>query len=162
MATGDFDIERVNAENARVRADTRAMLERVRPERRDEVVDGEWRLRDIVAHLAGAQSGYAEALEHVAAGEPPSIAEYGPPGPPHEWNSRVVARSQGRSWDQLLEDLDAAQTRHEAAVRACGAALGGDERSRFYAQNVVRHESGHLAGIRRWLAGESVARPTAP
>ena len=114
---------------------------------------GEWQLRDIVAHLAGAQAGYAEALEHVARGEAPRIGDYGPPGPPHAWNARVVDRSRGRSWDHLLGDLDAAQARHEAAVRACGAALPGNERAQFFARNVAPHEGGHLRAITQWLAG---------
>jgi hypothetical protein len=54
----------------------------------------------------------------------------------------------------LLGDLDAAQARHEAAVRACRAVLPGDERAQFFARNVAPHEGGHLAVITRWLTGE--------
>jgi hypothetical protein len=154
MATDDVDIDDVLAANARVRAETLATLARVPAGRREAIVAGEWRLRDIVAHLAGAQAGYAEALERVARGEAPSIDDYGPPGPPHAWNGRIVDRSRGRSWDQLLADLDAARARHEAAVRACRAALPGDERAQFFARNVAPHEGGHLHAIARWLAGE--------
>jgi hypothetical protein len=154
MTSDDFDVEGALAANARVRAETLAALGRVPTERREAIVAGEWRLRDIVAHLAGAQAGYAEALEHLARGAAPFISDYGPPGPPHVWNSRVVERSRGRSWDELLADLDAAHARHEAAVRACRAALPGDERAQFFARNVAPHEGGHLDAITRWLASE--------
>jgi hypothetical protein len=154
MNTDDFDVEGALAANARIRVETLATLRQVPAERLEVIVTGQWRLRDIVAHLAGAQVGYAEALEHVAQGEAPSISDYGPPGPPHEWNGRVVERSRGRFWDKLLGDLDAAQARHEAAVRACRAALPGNERAQFFARNVAPHEGGHLAAITRWLAGE--------
>src|SRR5215207_2172640 len=153
MTSGDFDIEGALAGNAQVRAETLATLERVPAERREAIVAGEWRLRDIVAHLAAAQAGYAEALEHVARGAVPVISDYGPPGPPHEWNARMVERSRGRSWDQLLADLDAAHERHEAAVRACRAALPENERAQFFARNVSPHEGVHLEAIERWLAG---------
>src|SRR5262249_61866924 len=93
MASDDFDVEGALAANARVRTETLATLERIPTERREAIVAGEWRLRDIVAPLAGAQAGYAEALEHVAQGGAPTISDYGPPGPPHAWNGRVVERS---------------------------------------------------------------------
>ncbi len=155
MASGVFDIEVTLAANAGVRAETLAVLHRIPAGRRDAIAVGEWRLRDIVAHLAGAQAGYAEALERVAQGEAPAISDYGPPGPPHAWNGRIVDRSRGRSWDQLLADLDAAHTRHEAAVRACRSVLPQLERAQFFARNVAHHEGGHLDAIRRWLAGEN-------
>ena len=154
MATDDFDVDAVLAANARVRAETLATLARIPDERREATVAGEWQLRDIVAHLAGAQAGYAEALEHVAQGEAPVIHDYGAPGPPHAWNAGVVDRSRGRSWDLLLEDLDTAHARHEAAVRDCRAVLPGNERAQFFARNVAPHEGGHLEAIKRWLAAE--------
>jgi hypothetical protein len=153
VSTDDFDVDAVLAANARVRAETLATLAQIPGERREANAAGEWQLRDIVAHLAGAQAGYAEALEHMAQGRAPVISDYGPPGPPHTWNARVVERSHGRSWDQLIGDLDAAQARHEAAVRACRAVLPGNERALFFARNVAPHEGGHLDAIRRWLAG---------
>jgi hypothetical protein len=72
----------------------------------------------------------------------------------------VVERSHGRTWAQLLADLDAARARHEAAVRACQAMLPDHERGRFFAENVARHEGQHLEAIQRWLAGDDPIRPT--
>lgn len=146
------DAEAILAANAQVRSDLLATLARVPESRREELALGEWRLRDVVAHLAGAQDGYAEALEHIARGEQPVIADYGPPGPPHEWNARVVAQASDRAWPQLLEALAAARSRHEVAVRACQGALADNERARFFAANVARHEGQHLDAIRQWLA----------
>ena len=151
MPDAASDVDAVLAANAQVRSDLLAALARVLESRREELALGEWRLRDVVAHMAGAHDGYAEALEHIARGEPPLIADFGPPGPPHEWNGRVVARSSDWSWTQLVEALDAARVRHEAAVRGCRGLLAGDERARFFAENVARHEGQHLAAIRRWL-----------
>ncbi|MBM3138679.1 MAG: hypothetical protein FJZ92_00330 [Chloroflexi bacterium] len=158
MAPERFDLEPALAENARVRADLLAVLARVPEDRRASVAHGTWRAHDVVAHFAGAQGGYAEALEHIARGEPPAITDYGPPGPPHDWDARVVARSAGRGWRQLLTDLDAARVRHEAAARACGARLADDERACFFAVNLARHESGHTDALARWLALEEAPR----
>jgi hypothetical protein len=163
MATDDFDVDAVIAANARVRAETVATLAGVLAERREAIALGEWQLRDIIAHLAGAQAGYAEALEHIAQGEAPVISDYGPPGPPHVWNGRVVELSRGRLWGQLIADLEAAKTRHEAAVRVCWAVLPG-ERTRAVLRAQCRAPRGQPPqcdpGLARGRARVTFRRPS--
>ena len=90
-------------------------------EERNAVWFGERSLCDIVAHLAGAQEGYAEWLEHVARGEPPKITGWEEPGPPLDFNRITVEARRGREWQLLMADLDVARSRHEAAIRALPA-----------------------------------------
>ena len=89
-----FDVDATIEANARARAELIAAVDGLSVAQRDAVWFGEWSLCDIVAHLVGAQEGYAEWLEHVARGEPPKITGWEEPGPPDAFNRITVeARS---------------------------------------------------------------------
>ncbi|MEE8337633.1 MAG: DinB family protein [Dehalococcoidia bacterium] len=119
-AAGGIDVEATIRENANARAELMAAVEGLPASVRDEPCSGDWSVGDVVAHLAGAQEGYAEALEHVAVGEPPRIEGW-EPGPPDDWNRATVSARREREWQRLVADLDTARLRHAAAVRAVPA-----------------------------------------
>jgi hypothetical protein len=169
MASGEgaaagesIDSEAMIAENADARAELMTAIDGLPPDVRHEPCSGDWSVCDVLAHLAGAQAGYAEALEHIAAGEPPVIADYGEPRPPDDWNRRTIAARRDRDWTRLLADLDAARSRHEAAVRAVPEATyaaaqegfpGPYTRARNVAEHYAtsaRHERGYISDIVEW------------
>jgi uncharacterized damage-inducible protein DinB len=161
-ASEPTDAEAMVAGNADARAELMAAIASLPADVRDEPCSGDWSVGDILAHLAGAQDGYAEALEHIAAGEPPVIADYGEPGPPDDWNRRTIVARRDRDWTRLIADLDAARSRHEAAVRAVPSATYSAAQEGFpgpftQARNVAehyaisaRHERGHISDIVAW------------
>ena len=117
MAAEPIDLGAIIEVNAQARAELMAAIDGIPEDARESVWVGEWRLSDIVAHLAQAQAGYAEALEHMAKGDPPAIESW-EPGPPHDWNNATIAARYDRTWDVRLADLEEAQKRHEAAIRS--------------------------------------------
>jgi hypothetical protein len=161
-SAAEVDLDSIIEENTRARAETLEAVEALTEDRRREVWFGDWSALDIVAHLAGAQEGYAEALEHVARGEPPRITGW-EPGPPDDWNRATVEARRGRDWERLIADLGVACERHEAAVRAVPIERYEATQDGFpnefspwpnsamhYAANAQRHERGHVAAILRW------------
>lgn len=165
MAAEPIDREAIIEANAQTRESLLAAIAGVPEPASDELWVDDWRLSDTIAHLAGAQAGYAEALEHIAKGEPPAIEGW-EPGPPHDWNATVVAARRDRTWGERLADLDTARERHEATVRAVPAATFDAPEAGFphqfstarnsaehYAANVTRHEGAHVRRDRRTAAG---------
>lgn len=162
MPDTPFDREAVIAENAAVRRELLQAVEGVDAGLLRVPAIAEWSVADVLAHLAGAQAGYAEALECIARGEPPRIADYGPPGPPHEWNGRVVAAARSRSEAELLAALAAAAQRHRAAVRAVAAESYAAPQAGFpnsfsaalnaaqHYADCARHERQHVAALNAW------------
>ncbi len=157
------DLDAIIQENARARAELMDAVDGLAGEQLREVWHGEWSLLDVVAHIAGAQEGYAEWLEHVARSEEPRITGYGEPGPPHHWNRVTVEARRDRDWERRVADLDVARERHEAAVRAVPLERYDVEEDGYpndftpwpnqlvhFAANVSRHERGHIAAILKW------------
>ncbi len=157
------DLAAIIDENAQARAEFIEAVDALSDEQHREVWHGEWALLDVVAHIAGAQEGYAEWLEHVARGEEPRIASYGEPGPPHHWNRVTVEARRGRDWERLIADLDVARERHEAAMCAVPIERYEAEEDGYpndftpwpnqvthFAANVARHERGHIGAILSW------------
>lgn len=102
-------------DNAVARAALLQAVDAVPAARRLERALGEWSLKDLMAHLAAWQDGYAQALEGVARGERPVIPGY--EGSDDAFNAARVAAARELSWEQVLGQLRAARERHEAAVR---------------------------------------------
>jgi hypothetical protein len=159
MPAYGFDPDATLEADARVRAELLRAVDGLPEAAREDLWVGQWTLGDIIAHVAGAQAGYAEALEHIADGEPPTIEGW-EPGPPHDWNAATVAARRDHTWEQRLADLDAAQVRYAAAVRAIPAATYAAPEAGFphqfsaarnsaehFASNVSRHESARVREI---------------
>ena len=162
MTTSRFDLEAVIAENKATRRQLLRAIDELAAHLLHERAIGDWSVADLLAHLAGAQAGYAEALECIARGEPPQIANYGPPGPPDGWNDRVVAAAQGSSDERLRINLSAAEERHVFAIRAVPSASYDASETGFpdqfsralnHAQHYARsatHELQHVQSLVAW------------
>ncbi len=159
MPADAFDPGATLEEDARVRGELLRAIEGLPEATRDDVWVGEWTLGDIIAHVAGAQAGYAEALEHIANGEPLTIEGW-EPGPLHDWNAMTVAAERDRTWDERLADPAAAQARHAAAVYAIPATTytapeagfphqfsAAKNTAEHFASNVLHHERAHVLEI---------------
>lgn len=161
-AADGIDVGATIRENGDARAELKVAIEGLADDVRDDPCSGEWSVGDIIAHLAGAQAGYSEALEHVAVGEPPRIEGW-EPGPPDDWNRATVSARRERDWQRLIADLDTARLQHEAAVRAVPVVTYAAAEEGFphqwsqarnsaehYAANTARHERIHIRDIVEW------------
>lgn len=171
MADALFDSDAVIAKNEAARQELSRALEDIPPDVLRTRAIGEWSVADVLAHLAGAQSGYAEALECIARGEPPRITDYGPAGPPDGWNHRVVAAARERTHEELLERLAAAAERHVRAIRTVPPDIYAAPEPGFpnqfsrapnHAQHYAdsaRHERQHVQAVAAWRRVGSDAAP---
>ncbi|MSQ36463.1 MAG: DinB family protein [Dehalococcoidia bacterium] len=114
MADADA-LDAVLEDNAVARAALLQAVDALPAERRLERALGEWSVKDVVAHLATWQDGFAAALELVAQGERPVIPGYA--NDDDAFNAARVAEARELSWEQVLGRLRAARERHDAAVR---------------------------------------------
>ena len=82
------------------------LLEQIGPTRMDQPgVNGDWSMKDIVAHLTGWNRGLAARLQAVQRGEP----EPAPPWPAQlqtddEINAWIYESNRGRSLDEVLNE----------------------------------------------------------
>ena len=121
-----------------------------------------WSVRDILAHMARWQDGWASALEAIARGERPSIPGYEPnandPGAADAaYNAESVAQASGLPWERVLSLLHEARARHTAAVRGL-AALDPDRyaegRAARRLADAAAHDREHGALIVEWRVRE--------
>jgi uncharacterized damage-inducible protein DinB len=144
-------------ENAAARAALLAAVDALPAERRLERSLGDWSLKDLLAHLAAWQDGYAHALELVASGERPQIPGYA--GSDDAYNAACVAASQQLSWEQVLAALRAARERHEAAVRglrAVDADRYAPGRTPHRLASSANHDLEHTPAIEAWRRAQGL------
>ncbi|MBM4416016.1 MAG: ClbS/DfsB family four-helix bundle protein [Chloroflexi bacterium] len=150
-------LDAVLEENAAACAELMHAIDAV-PEawRTERGVLGDWSLKDLVAHLAYWQDGWAHALELVASGERPQIPGY---DNDDDFNARNVAASQGESWEQVLARLRSTRERHEAAVRglrALDADRYAEGRTPHRLASAGSHDREHLPAIEAWRRAQGL------
>jgi len=126
---------------------------------------GPWTVRDVVAHLADAESGLLGQVRRLLAGQvtvPPDFDL-------NRWNRGAVRRSQGRPFEDLLNEI---QTSHVEALRTLQACPEEDldRRGRHSSGEILSvegfflrmadHRRGHTRDIQQALAGR--LPPAAP
>jgi hypothetical protein len=114
-------------------------------------IDGEWGVREILAHLAGWQREMIPLLERVARGEKPV-----PDGVSYEdldgWNARHVIARRGLTVEGLRAELDASHHDFLAAARAVPEARFAPDKTatRVVDLNGPHHYREHTAQILAW------------
>ena len=149
-------------ENARTRAAFLAALDGV-PESRipDRWFDG-WSLREIVAHVAAWEDGFATALELATRGERPVVSGFdsSEEDATNRFNARTAAAIGDTSWADLRARLDAAAVHHDAVLSTVPAHLGGDKfeerRSARRLANAANHYEEHTPAILAWREREGI------
>ena len=123
-----------------------------------------WSAKDVLAHIARLQAGWAHALGLVAAGERPAIPGYEPNRDDPEaadaaFNAESVAQSSGQTWEQVLANLRDARERHNEAIRGL-AALDPDRyaegRTPYRLAACADHDREHAAAILAWRGEQGV------
>ena len=159
-------LDAVIEENERARAELLDALDALPAERRVEGWFGPeaWSVKDILAHLARWQSGWAHALGLVARGERPSIPEFepnreDPEAADNAFNAESVARSGDLSWEQVLANLRDAREQHNDAIRGL-AVLEPDRyaegRTPYRLADAAEHDREHAEAILAWRGEQGV------
>ncbi|MGE3856902.1 MAG: DinB family protein [Dehalococcoidia bacterium] len=151
--------------NAQARAALRAAVEGLSDaDRRASWPDGSC-VHDAVAHLAAWEDGFAAALEMALRGDRPEVPgyEYGLEDATDRLNARLAPEFPTLSWEQVIARLDAADARHDAALRAVPGALPPerfeDGRSARRLAAAYRHFEEHTPQIVAWRAGTGRSNP---
>ena len=159
-------LEAIIEENEAARAELLDALDALPADRRVEGWHGPeaWSAKDILAHIARLQAGWAHALGLVASGERPAIPGYepnrdDPDAADAAFNAESVARSSGLGWEQVLADLREARERHNEAIRGL-AALDPDRyaegRTPHRLAACADHDREHAAAILAWRGEQGV------
>jgi DinB family protein len=112
-------LDAVLEQNARARAELLDAIDALPAARRGEASLDGWSVQEIVAHIAAAQDGRAQALEMIARGEAPHVGAFAQ-GDPAAFLAALRADAVSERWEQVLGRLRFARERHEAAVRGLG------------------------------------------
>lgn len=153
-------------ENERARAELLDALDALSAEQRVTGWSGPeaWSAKDILAHIARWQAGWAAALDLVASGERPAIPEFepnrdDPDAADNAFNAESVARSAGLSWEQVLGTLRDARERHNEAIRGL-AVLDPDRyaegRTPYRLAAAAEHDREHAQAILAWRGEQGV------
>jgi len=103
-------------QNARARAELMDAIDALPAAGRNEAALDGWSVQEIMAHVAAAQDGRAQALEMIARGEAPHVGAFAQ-GDPAAFLAALRAETVGERWEQVLGRLRVARERHEAAIR---------------------------------------------
>lgn len=151
--------------NARARAEFAEAIAGLSDEQRRERWFGEggerWSLREIVAHLAAWEDGFAAALELAVRGERPQVPGYDSSleDATDRFNDAVTDALGDVSWDGLLVRLDLGAERHDAALRSVPGAIPPDRfedgRAARRLATASNHYEEHTPAILEWRAGRS-------
>ncbi len=128
--------------NAQERAALLTAVDALPATRRTERWYGEWSLRDIVAHLAVWQDGWAAALEALTRGERPLVPLFEEGDSGAAFNAARAAEHTDDSWEQVMDLLRRARQRHEAAVRGLAGAVEPER----YAEGRTAHRLAAMPG----------------
>ena len=159
-------LEAIIEENEQARAELLDALDALPADRRVEGWFGPeaWSAKDILAHIARWQSGWAHALGLVASGERPAIPEFepnrdDPDAADNAFNAESVARSGDLSWEQVLANLRDAREQHNEAIRGL-AVLDADRyaegRTPHRLAAVGGHDREHAEAILAWRGEQGV------
>ena len=149
-------------DNARTRAEFLAAIAGLSDERRRECWSGEWSLHDILAHVIAWQDGFAHGLEQAVRGERPQVPGFDPTleDGTDRFNAAAADAARGLSWDALMERLDDARARQEAAVRSVVGALTADRfeegRSAHRLASSANNDREHIPQIIEWRRNASI------
>ena len=152
--------------NEQARAELLDALDALPADRRVEGWFGPeaWSAKDILAHIARWQAGWAAALGLVASGERPAIPEFvanrdDPEAAENAFNAESVARSGDLSWEQVLANLREAREQHNEAIRGL-AVLEPDRyaegRTPYRLAAAAEHDREHAAAILAWRGEQGV------
>ena len=129
--------------------------------------DGQWTVRDIVAHLADAEAGLLGQVQRLMAGKVTVPDHFDL----NRWNRSAVRRSQGRTFDDLVEQI--AQSHREAmtTLETCDVA-GLDLQGRHssgeiltgegFFRRMADHRQEHTRDILQAIAGPAPPGETDP
>ncbi len=106
-------------------------------------IDGQWTLKDIVAHLTGWEHEATERFWRFLAGPTDDITYE-----IDSFNSRSVAARQHLSWNQALKELKMARSHlQEAIATTTPDDLARESRFTEWLQSITRHYQEHTAQL---------------
>ena len=152
--------------NEQARAELLDALDALPADRRVEGWFGPeaWSAKDILAHIARWQAGWAVALGQIAGGERPAIPEFepnrdDPEAADNAFNAESVARASDMTWEQVLARLREAREQHHEAIRGL-AVLEPDRyaegRTPYRLADAAEHDREHAAAILAWRGEQGV------
>jgi len=153
MSTREQLVDRLDA----AYADFRSTLEGL-----DEVqfetkwLDGQWGVREIVAHLAGWLGQLGGGLERMSRGERPAPAGVDWNDVQH-WNDIFAHHAMGKQRAEVLRELEhALDAFKEAAAKLPDERFGeGKTANRMFDAGGIAHFKEHAAMIRAWRDGRA-------
>jgi hypothetical protein len=126
-------------------------------------VNGEWSIKDILAHIAAWQARAAHTLEAVSRNEKPwDEQSVTTEEDMHLFNAKTFAANQALPLDQIWSDFRASYERLLAATEALSEAdlfeplrfawMDGNPLRRIVEDNTFGHYPEHIVMIEDWLA----------
>lgn len=111
---------------------------------------GSWGVKQIVAHIAGWEFAMTEALEKMAKGERPT-AEGINVNDTEGTNDIFAQRAAGKTWEEVLGDLNEAGTHFVRAVRTLPMdRLEEGKTGRRIVETMIGHPEEHIDQISEW------------
>ncbi len=127
--------------------------------------DGPWTVRDVVAHLADAEAGLLGQVQRLMAGKVTVPEDFDL----NRWNRSAVRRSQGRSFEHLVEQiakshqdaLTTLETCDEAALDWRGRHSSGKIlTAEGFFRRMADHRQEHTRDIQRAISRSSPIEKT--
>lgn len=120
-------------------------------------LDGNWGVREIVAHHTGWLGQFSGGLERMARGERPSPEGVDWTDEQH-WNETFAEHAKGKRQDEVLAELESALESFKAAAeRVPDERFGGGRTADMMFDNAgISHFKEHAEMIREWRRREGV------
>lgn len=121
-------------------------IQALTPEQRDQLLIGEWSVKDLIAHLIGWDFTNLEAVQEIRAGRRPTFFQYYDKDW-HSYNAQLVSMYKVEPFADLVSAVEASHRELISFLEACSA--------EEFAQGKVRTSSGRTITIRNLLRAEA-------
>ncbi|MEP7200460.1 MAG: DinB family protein, partial [Chloroflexota bacterium] len=143
------------------RAQLTAMIANLNDENAQRVVHGDWRVQDVLAHIASGERGSLTYAKMVVAQKPMGTPSDGQPFDLDRWNQAQVERRRGKSLAEVVAELRenrkatltfVAEQSAEMLARRGSHPIFGDATLADVIRSIAEADRHHLQEIKNTLA----------